>query len=379
MKSMGGNLYFRNALVVVQFTVSIVLLIGTVVIYGQLRFIRDRNPGFEKSNLLYFPMTGDLESRQQALQNQLTQNPLTSDFTVIAQLPTNLGDWTTNVNWTGKDPHSQMSFPILQVNGDFTRTFRVTLAAGRSFSSAFKTDSGNYMINETMARTMGLTASTAVGQPLIVWGNKGTIVSVIKDFNFKPVQQAIEPLVMPFNKGGGYVVVRTLPGKTNATIAALAQVSKELNPAYPFRFDFLDQDLSNLYKGEQQMGNIFNLFALLGVFISCLGLYGLSAFMAEQRTKEIGVRKVLGASVPNVVYLLSSGITKLVLIAILIAVPLSLYAVDRWLSAFAYHIKLNWVVFFAGSVAALCIAWITVSFESVKAAIANPVKSLRSE
>lgn len=225
---------------------------------------------------------------------------------------------------------------------------------------------------------MGLATSTAIGKPLTLWGNKGTIIGVVKDFNFKPIQQAIEPLVMSFNRSGGYVVVRTLPGKTNETIRALAKMSQELNPAHPFKFDFLDQGLSDLYKGEQQMGNIFNLFAILGIFISCLGLYGLSAFMAEQRTKEIGVRKVLGASVPSLVYLLSSGITRLILIAIVIAIPLSWYAVNSWLSGFAYHITVSWVVFFIASLAALGIAWLTVSYESIKAAVVNPVKSLRT-
>jgi putative ABC transport system permease protein len=174
-------------------------------------------------------------------------------------------------------------------------------------------------------------------------------------------------------------VIRTLPGKTNATIQALAKISEQLNPAYPFKYDFLDQDLANLYKGEQQMGNIFNLFAILGIFISCLGLYGLSAFMAEQRTKEIGVRKVLGASVLNLVYLLSSGITRLILIAIIISVPLSWYAVNSWLSGFAYHITVSRLVFFVASLAALSTAWLTVSYESIKAAIVNPIKSLRTE
>ena len=379
VKSMGGNLLFRNSLVVIQFMVSIVLLVGTVVIYNQLKFIRDRDPGFEKANLLYIPMTGDIWGKQQPLKNELKQNPLTSDFTLITDLPDDLGGWTVSVDWDGKDPHSQLAVPVMAVNEDFTHTFRVKLAAGRSFSSAFKTDSNSYMINEKMAKTMGLNANTAVGKPLTLWGNKGTIVGVVKDFNFKPVQQAIQPLVMPFNKIGGFVVIRTLPGKTDATIKALSTISRELNPAYPFKFDFLDQDLSNLYKGEQQMGNIFNLFAILGIFISCLGLYGLSAFMAEQRTKEIGVRKVLGASVINLVYLLSAGITRLILIAIVIAIPLSYYAVNSWLAGFAYHINVSWLVFFTASLAALGIAWLTVSYESVKAAIVNPIKSLRTE
>ena len=379
VKSMGGNLLFRNTLVVVQFMVSIILLVGTVVIYKQLKFIRDRNPGFEKANLLYIPMTGDIWGKQQAFKDELAQNPLTSNFAVTSDLPTNLGGWTLSVGWDGKDPHSQMSFPVMAVNENFTHTFGMQVIAGRSFSSAYKTDSTSYLINEKMAVTMGLNANTAVGKPLTLWGNKGTIIGVVRDFNFKPIQQTIEPLIMPFNKMGGYVVVRTIPGKTTATIQALAKISQELNPAYPFKFDFLDQDLSNLYKGEQQMGNIFNLFALLGIFISCLGLYGLSAFMAEQRTKEIGVRKVLGASVFNLVYLLSSGITKLIVIAIVIAIPVSWYAVNGWLAGFAYHINVSWLVFFIAAFAALTIAWITVSYESVKAAIVNPIKRLKTE
>jgi len=380
VKSMGGNLLFRNTLVVVQFAVSIVLLVGTVVIYNQLKFIRDRNPGFEKANLLYVPMAGDIWSRQLALKNELSQNPLTHDFAVMDNLPTNLGDWTLSVNWDGKDPRSQQSFPVLAVDDDFVHTFRMQVLAGRSFATTiYKTDSANYMINEKMAKTMGMTASTAVGKTLTLWGNPGKIVGVIKDFNFKPVQQAIEPLVMHFNKNGGYIVVRTQPGKTNATIQALAKINQQLNPAYPFKFDFIDQDLSKLYKGEQQMGNIFNLFAALGIFISSLGLYGLSAFMAELRTKEIGVRKVLGASVMELVYLLSSGITKLIVIAIIIAIPVSWYAVNGWLAGFAYHINVSWVVFLMASAAALSIAWITVSYESIKAAIVNPIKSLRTE
>jgi len=352
VKSMGGNLLFRNALVVAQFVVSIVLLVGTVVIYNQLKFIKDRNPGFEKANLLYIPMTGDIWNKQQALKNELNRNPLTNDFTIITELPTNLGDWTVSVNWDGKDTRSQLAVPVMTVNEDFTRTFRMKLVAGRSFSRAFKTDSTSYMINEKMAGTMGLNARTAVGKPLTLRGNRGIIVGVVKDFNFKPIKQAIQ---------------------------ALATISRELNPAYPFKFDFLDQDMANLYKGEHQMGNIFNLFAALGIFISCLGLYGLSAFMAEQRTKEIGVRKVLGASVLDLVYLLSSGITRLILIAIVVAIPVSWCAMNYWLAGFAYHINVSWWIFFTASLAALCIAWATVSFESIKASLVNPIKSLRTE
>ncbi len=173
--------------------------------------------------------------------------------------------------------------------------------------------------------------------------------------------------------------VRTKPGTTEATLKALEKISIGLNPAYPFAYGFIDQDLADQYKGEQQMGNLFNIFAILAIFISCMGLYGLSAFMAEQRTKEIGVRKVLGASVMNVVYLLSTSFTRLIVVAVLIAVPIAWYAMNKWLQGFAYHIQIGWIVFGAASVTALAVAWITISYESVKAAVANPVSSLRSE
>jgi putative ABC transport system permease protein len=379
VKSMGGNLLFRNALVVFQFTASIVLLVGTVVIYDQLKFIKDRNPGFEKANLLYMSTKGELWNKQQSLKNELKQNPLTSDFAITSDLPTNLLSGNGSASWEGKDPNLHIVYSLMDVNEDFIDVFKLKLVNGRSFSRSFPADSNNFMINETMLGIMGLKPAAAVGKAFSYTGRKGTIVGVIKDFNFKPVQQAIDPLILRYNKDGGFVVVRTLPGKTDATIQALSKISQQLNPAYPFKFDFLDQDMANLYKGEQQMGNIFNLFALLGIFISCLGLYGLSAFMAEQRTKEIGVRKVLGASVINLVYLLSSGITRLIFIAIVIAIPLSWYAVHSWLAGFAYHIRVTWLVFFTASLGALGIAWLTVSYESVKAAIVNPIKSLRTD
>jgi ABC-type antimicrobial peptide transport system permease subunit len=379
MKSMGGNLLFRNGLVVTQFIVSILLLIGTVTIYNQLKFIKNRNPGFEKDNLLYMPMTGDMWNKQQALKSELKQDPLTSNFTIISDLPTNLISGTLSVDWVGKDPRSQVVIPSMDVSEDFIQVFKMKILSGRSFSTSFKADSNNYVVNERMLSVMGLKTATAVGKSLTFQGTKGNIIGVVQDFNFKPIQQSIEPLVLRLNKYGGIVIIRTVPKSTEATIKALAKISEQLNPAYPFKYDFLDQDLASMYKGEQQMGSIFNLFALLAIFISCLGLYGLSAFMAEQRTKEIGVRKVLGASVFNVVYLLSTGITRLILVAIAIAIPLSWYAVDSWLASFAYHISVGWVVFVVASLAALLIAWLTVSYESIKVAIVNPIKSLRTE
>ena len=379
MTTMGGNLFFRNGLVVTQFIVSIVLLVGTVVIYKQLNFIRDKNLGFEKENMLYMPMTGDMWKKQQALKTELGKNPLTSNFTIISELPTNLTSGTVNIQWEGKDPQSQTVVPSMDVNEDFIDVFQMKLLRGRSFSTSFRADTNNYIINEKALRMMGMKLDSVVGKPLSFQDIKGTIIGVVKDFNFKPIQQPIEPLVLRLNRGGGIVVVKAKPGSTEATIKALGNISQQLNPAHPFAYNFLDQDLANLYKGEQRLGKLFNLFAILAIFISCLGLYGLSAFMAEQRTKEIGVRKVLGASVFNIVYLLSTGFTRLILIAMAIAIPLSWFAINSWLRSFAYHINISWIIFLVASLAALAIAWLTVSYESVKAAIVNPVRSLRTE
>ena len=379
LKSLGGNLLFRNGLVVTQFVVSIVLLVGTVVIYEQLQFIKHRSPGFEKANVLYMPVTGALWGKLDALQTELQRNRLTTHYALVSELPINIMSGTVNVQWEGKDPHSQIVIPSIDVSENFIDVFHMTMLNGRGFGLSFKGDTNNFIINEKAVRVMGMTVANAVGKSLSFGDRRGMIIGVVKDFNFKPIQQAIEPLVLKLNHWGGNVVVRTEPGTTEATIKALENISKDLNPAYPFSYDFLDQGLANQYKGEQQMGSIFNLFALLAILISSLGLYGLSAFLAQQRTKEIGVRKVLGASIFNIIYLLSGGFTRLILVAVVIAVPVSFFAINRWLDSFAYHIHVGWMVFALAAVAALVIAWLTVSYESLKAAVMNPAKSLRSE
>jgi len=378
---MGGNLYFRNGLVVVQFVVSIVLLVGTAIVYRQLNYIKNRDIGYNKSNLLNMPMTGEMGDKQRALKAELKANPLTANFTTISDPISNLGSDTYGVEWEGSTVEDRkIWFTKAWVNDGFFDVLQMKMASGRALSATEFADSGNYVINEKAAKIMGMTPTTAIGKSLTFQGDKGTIVGVVKDFNYKPAQTAIEPMILAFNKwNGGIVLVRTQPGKTEATIQALEKISKQLNPAFPFSYGFVDQDINNLYKGEQQMGSLFNVFAMIAIFISCMGLYGLSAFMAEQRTKEIGVRKVLGASVFNVVYLLSTGFTKLILIAIAIAIPIAWFATNKWLSSFAYRINVGWAIFLIASLGALAIAWITVSYESVKAAIVNPIKSLRTE
>lgn len=379
MRVAGGNLLFRNGLVVTQFVVAIVLLVGTAVVYKQLNFIKNRNLGFDKSSLLYMPMTGDIWAKQQALKTTLAQNPMTENFSIISDLPTALISGSTDVVWDGQTANNQIVIPSLNVDENFTSVFKTKILAGRSFSSEFKSDSANYVINEKAMQIMGMNIQNAVGKNLAMSDEKGTIIGVVKDFHFKSLQYAMEPLILRLNKWGGVVVVRTKPGSTEAAISELGKISQQLNPAYPFTYGFLDKDLDNLYQSEKQMGSIFNLFAGLAIFISCLGLYGLSAFMAEQRKKEIGVRKVLGATVTGVVALLSQDFLKLILIAIVVASPIAWYAMDSWLQDFAYQTTMDWWVFVLAGLIAASIALLTVSFQSIKAALMNPVKSLRSE
>lgn len=377
VRKMGGNLVFRNTLVVVQFVVSIVLLAGTAIVFQQLNFIKNMNLGFERSNLLCLPMTGDLAGKYDVLKAELKSNPLTSNYTITNGIPVGYTNGTLNVQWEGKPSTDQTLFPNMDVNENFFDVFQMKMLSGRAFSPAFA-DSNNYIINETAARAMGMNSESAIGKSLTMWGTKGMIVGVVKDFNFKAIQHKIDPMILRF-RPGSIAIVRTQPGATEATIKALERVNAKLNPAYPFSYSFVDQEIDKLYKGEQQMGRLFNLFAILAIFISCMGLYGLSAFMAEQRTKEIGVRKVLGASVGNVVYLLSASFTRLILVATVIAIPLAWWAINNWLQGFAYRVQVNWLIFALAALTALVIAWLTVGYESIKAAIANPVKSLRSE
>ncbi len=372
------NLAFRNGLVVLQFVISVLLLIGTMVIYKQLNYIKDKNLGFDKSNLIYIPMEGEIWGKMEALRTALAENPLTNDFSIMTDLPANLVTGDFDIHWDGKDPNQQILFPSIRADESFLDVFQMSLLNGRNFSkSSF--ENHDFLINETAAKIMGMDIENVVGKNLTFRGDKGTVIGVVKDFNFKPLQYAIEPLVLQHSKRGSFTVVKTAPNSTESTIAALEKIYGSLNPAYPLVYNFVDSNLDAQYKGEQQMGNIFNVFALLAIFISCMGLYGLSAFMAEQRFKEIGIRKVLGASALKLVNMLSKDFLKLVFIAFILAIPIAWYTMTQWLEGFAFHIELQWWMFILAGLIVLMVALSTVSYQSLRASLSNPVKSLRTE
>lgn len=375
----GSGSLFRNTMVVIQFAVSISLIVGTTIVYQQLSYIRKLNLGYDKENLLYVQMSGELWSKYDALRTSLGNNRLTSQYSFISSLPTSSSGATIGVEWTGKDPNTQPLFYNIAIDENFEEVFKATILDGHGYGDNARADSINIIVNEMALKTMDMSLASAVGTKIKVWGTERTIIGVVKDFNFKPVQETIGPMFLNRNTWGGYAMIRTLPGETENTIKALEQICKTINPSYPFNYSFLDQDIANMYKAEQRLGSLFNVFAVLAIVISCLGLYGLSAYLAERRTRELGIRKVLGASGFQLVYLLSATFTRPILIATVIAVPLAWYGMSQWLSGFAYHVTIDWTIFLIAFLSALIIAWITVSFESIKAATTNPVKSLRSE
>ncbi|HVZ98135.1 MAG TPA: ABC transporter permease, partial [Chitinophagaceae bacterium] len=374
--------FLRNGLVVLQFSISVILIISTLVIYNQLQFIKNRDIGFNKENLLYMKMpdVGDLKNNKDAIKATLAQYSDINNFTFTDELPANLTN-SSLLTWRGMNPGTQVMACRLRVDENFANTFGIKMAAGRFFSKDFGGNDTGYVVNETALKAMGLNVNNAVGKIISISleDKEAPIIGVVKDFNFKPVQQPIEPLVMKTNFGGGYVVIRTTPANMQKIITLLQQGFHTVYGNYPFTYGFVDAALSKLYITEQRMEKLFNAFSILSIVISCLGLFGLATFAAQQRIKEIGVRKVLGASEAGIVALLSKDFVQLVAVSFVIAFPVAWWAMNKWLQGFAYRIHISWWVFVIAGLGALLIALITVSFQSIKAAIANPVKSLRTE
>ncbi|MES1220349.1 MAG: FtsX-like permease family protein, partial [Bacteroidota bacterium] len=374
-----GATFFRKGLVVFQFTLSIILIVSMVVIYRQVNYIQTKNLGYSRENLLYIPIEGELIKKYGVFKEEALKLPDITDVSKMRNSPTVIGHHTGSIDWPGKDPNMQISFADGVVGYDFVKTMKLQLKDGRDFSKDYSSDSVGFLLNETAVNRIGF--KNAVGQTM-VWGNHpGKVIGVLKDFHFNSMHQNIDPLIVRLDENWpwGTILVRTKAGKTKEAIAGLDKLCKTLNPKFPFTYQFSDLEFSKLYRSEEIVSQLANYFAVIAVFISCLGLFGLATFTAAQRTKEIGVRKVLGASVPDIVTMLSNNFLRLVLLSILIAFPIAWFAMNKWLQNFAYKINIDWWVFAIAGAATILIALITVSYQSIKAAMANPVKSLRSE
>ena len=381
-KLLSHKSFLRNGLVVFQFSIAVVLIVSTLVIYSQLQYIQNRNIGFNKENLLYMrmPEVGDLKNNKDAMQATLAQYPDITNYTFTDELPTNLTSGS-QLTWRGMNPGTQVIAYRLRVDENFSNTFDMQMAAGRFFSKDFGSDASGYVVNETALKVMKLDLRDAIGKMISISleDKEAPIIGVVKDFNFKPLQQPIEPLVMKSNFSGGYVVMRTTPANIKKVINTLQATFHNVYGDYPFSYGFVNEDLSKLYVTEQRMGSLFNVFSVLSIVISSLGLFGLAAFATQRRIKEIGVRKVLGAGEAGIVALLSKDFIQLVLVSLIIAFPVAWYTMNKWLEGFAYRINISWWVFAIAGITAILIAFITVSFQAIKAAVANPVKSLRTE
>ena len=293
--------------------------------------------------------------------------------------PTKIENGTGGVQWDGKDPNLDIQFTQSAVGYDFTKTMGLQMKEGRDFSQDFATDSVGYVLNESAVKIIGY--KDPIGKPLTFWQRKGTIVGVMKDFHFNSLHTKINPMILRLGEkiGWGSALVRTEPGKTKEALASLEKVCKSLNPKFPFTYKFSDQEYDKLYRSEQVVGKLAKYFAFLAIFISCLGLMGLAIYTAQQRTKEFGIRKVLGASPVSLFNLLSKEFLLLVFMAMIIACPLAWLVMNNWLENYVYRVEVTWWMFLIAGAIAVLIALITVSFQAVKAAVANPVKNLRTE
>jgi ABC-type antimicrobial peptide transport system permease subunit len=379
LKLDSGTTLFRKGLVVFQFVLSVIMIIGTIIVARQMNFIQSRNLGYDRENLIYMPVEGELASRYEVFKTEALKMPGIQSISVSGSNPTIIDNGTTGVEWTGKDPNNSIRFIQTGIGYDFIKTLKLDILTGREFSKDFPTDTAGYIINETAMQRMGY--KKPIGQSLSLWDRKGKIIGVVKDFHFNSMHEEIRPLILWLGKNENYgnMLIRTEPGKTKEALVSLETLSKQINPAFPFNYSFSDAEYQSLYKSEQIVGRLANVFALLAIFISCLGLLGLAMFTAEQRVKEIGIRKVLGASVGSLFNLLSYEFLVLVVIALLIASPIAWYAMNKWLQGFAYHTSIQWWMFALSGGMIILIALATVSFQAAKTALINPVKSLRSE
>ncbi len=380
LKSGASSTAFRKILVVVQFSLSILLIIGTVVVYKQLNYMKDRRLGWDKEHLLYVVLRGDIKKSYEALKKELRNDPRILGVSASTHLPSDISSNSGGADWEGKDPEQQILIGISSVDFDYIETLKLEMVEGRSFSREFSSDSANktFIVNEEVAKLMD--KEPVVGERFSFAGVDGTIVGVMKNFHFRPVREAIEPLAIIVDPQYFEVMlIRVSPEDISGALKSIENTWKRIVPNYPFVYRFMDERFDQMYRAEERIGTILRYFATLAVFVACLGLFGLASFTAERRTKEIGIRKVLGASVSQITALLCREFLLLVALANIIAWPAAYFVMDKWLRSYAYRTSLGWLIFIAAMAMALAVAIISVSFQAVRAAVANPADSLRYE
>ena len=373
-----GTVLFRKVLVVFQFAISVILIVSTLVISHQMQFIRNKNLGYDKSYVFSVPLTNEVSQKADAVKNELSRQSgiLNVSVSNIYNV-SNIGNSTSDIKWPGNPANYSMNITQANIDKDFVPTMKMQFIEGGNFTGV-PADSTHYILNEKAVKLMDM-KPPYVGKEISFHNNKGTIIGVLKDFNFKSLKEEITPLIFYSYGTKNILYVRTTAKDAQQAIAATETQYKKYAGDIPFSYNFVDKQFDQLYQSDQRTGTLFNLFAGIAIFISCLGLFGLATYTAQVRTKEIGVRKVLGASVPNIIRLISADFLKLIFIAIIIAIPVAWYGMNKWLEDFAYKANISWWIFLIAACIAIFIALITVSFQAVKAALENPVESLRSE
>jgi putative ABC transport system permease protein len=368
----------RNGLVVFQFFISIALIVCTLLVYQQLDYTRNINLGFDKENVLIIKNGRRAGEQVQAFRQELVKESAVSSAAVSTALPPNISN-NSVFRLKGTEEDHLISWHYADY--DLVPTLGIRMKEGRNFSRDFPTDTIAILLNEAAAREFGL--EEAVGAEILNFNNTNTppmkVIGVMEDFNFQSLKVDIKPIALMLREQGSFISVRLAPGPVGEQLALVEQKWKEFFPAEPFEYSFMDDDFDALFRTEQRLGRVFTTFTSFAIFIACLGLLGLAAYTAEQRTKEIGVRKVMGASVMSVLFLLSRDFTKLVLLSFFIAVPVSYWAMEKWLSGFAYRISIGVEAFLLAGLLAILVALLTVSFQSLKAARTDPARSLKSE
>ncbi len=379
VKGSNSPVLLRRGLVVVQFTLSMILVAGTVVVYLQLQFIQSKNLGLDKENVIFLPLDGEAWKHGNTIKTELAK------FSEIRQVSAASGNFSESIGitgdpvWEGKNSTEyNPGFAVLDVDFELMEMLNVRLKKGRFFSREFAHDTLNYIINEQAAKAMGI--NEPLGKSLRFWGEEGgKIVGIVHDFHFRSLHSHIEPMIIRCRPANTELVyVKTMPSKTKETIARLESVHKQFS-TLPFKYEFLEETIKKAYQEENKISQLVSIFSGLAIFISCLGLFGLAAFTANQRTREIAVRKVLGASVLTLFRMLSKDFLKLVAIALVLATPITWYYLNDWIQGFAFHITLSWWMFSISGALVTIIAFITVSYQTLRAANRNPAKSLRAE
>ncbi|MBS1557312.1 MAG: ABC transporter permease [Bacteroidetes bacterium] len=370
----------RQVLVVVQFTVSITLIIGTIIVFRQIEHAKNRPVGYDRNGLIQvFTSTNDIHNKFEAVRTELKSINAVDEITEADSPPTQIWNSNGGFTWRGKDPSLAIDFPNNGVTYEYGNTVGWQFKAGRNFSRDHATDSLTFVINESMEKFLGF--ENPVGE-VLTWDKRAyTIIGVIKDMIIGSPYEPVRPTLFHISKDEGSVILLKLNKSIGAheAISKIESTFKKFSPASPFEYQFVDQEYARKFGDEERVGKLASFFSSLAIFISCLGIFGLASFVAEQRTKEIGVRKVMGASVFNLWQMLSRDFVVLVVISFIIAMPLSLYAMNIWLSKYDYRTHIAWWIFLAAGIGTLFITLGTVSYQSIKAALTNPVKSLRSE